>query len=45
MSADLSAGRKAKGTVAFEVPVDSQVIEFEFEDNFWTDSKIVFLYE
>lgn len=45
LSADLSAGRKAKGTIAFEVPVDAKVIEIEFEDNFWTDSKIIFLYE
>ncbi len=45
LSADLSAGRKAKGAVAFEVPVDAKTIEFEFEDNFWTESKIVFLYE
>lgn len=45
LSADLSSGRKAKGTVAFEVPEDAKTIEFEFEDNFWTESKIVFLYE
>lgn len=45
LSAELSAGRKAKGTIAFEVPVEAQVIEFEFEDNFWTESKIIFLYE
>lgn len=45
LSASLSAGRKAKGTVAFEVPIDAQVIEIEFEDNFWTESKIIFLYE
>lgn len=45
LSATLSAGRKAKGTVAFEVPLDAQTIEFEFEDNIWTESKVVFLYE
>lgn len=45
LSATLSAGRKAKGTIAFEVPRDAQVVEFEFEDNFWTESKIIFLYE
>lgn len=45
LSAELSAGRKAKGTVAFEVPKDAQTIEIEFEDNLWTNSKIVFLYE
>lgn len=45
LSAELSAGRKAKGTIAFEVPIDAEVVEFEFEDNVWTESKIVFLYE
>lgn len=45
ISATLSAGRKAKGTVAFEVPKDAQAIEFEFEDNIWTQNKIIFLYE
>lgn len=45
LSATISAGRKAKGTIAYEVPVDASVIEFEFEDNIWTDNKIIFLYE
>lgn len=45
LSATLSAGRKAKGTVAFEVPMDASVIEIEYEDNVWTSSKIVFLFE
>ena len=45
LSSSLSPGRKAKGTIAFEVPKDAQVIEFEFVDNFWTENKLVFLYE
>lgn len=45
LSATLSAGRKAKGTVAFEVPVNAKVIEIEYEDNFWTESKVIFLVE
>lgn len=45
LSATLSSGRKAKGTVGFEVPENAKVIEIEFEDNLWTDSKIIFLYE
>lgn len=45
LSATLSAGRKAKGTVAFEVPREAQTIEIEYEDNFWTENKIIFLYE
>lgn len=44
LSATLSAGRKAKGTVAFEVPKDASVIEIEYEDNVWTGDKIIFAY-
>ncbi len=45
LSATLSAGRKAKGTIAFEVPKNANTIEIEFEDNIWTSSKIIFKYE
>ena len=44
LSATLSPGRKAKGTVAFEVPSDAKVIEIEYEDNIWTSNKIIFAY-
>ncbi len=42
LSADLSAGRKAKGTVTFEVPVDATVIEFEYETSIWSSNPVVF---
>lgn len=42
LSATLSAGRKAKGTVSFEVPVDAEIVEVEYETNYWTSSRIVF---
>ncbi len=42
LGASLSAGRKASGTVSFEVPVDAEVIEVEYETNYWTSSRIVF---
>ena len=42
LSATLSAGRKAKGTVTYEVPNDATVIEVEFEDNIWTSDRITF---
>lgn len=45
LSATMSAGRKAKGTIAYEVPVDAKTIEIEYEDNLWTQDKIIFLYE
>lgn len=42
LSATLSAGRKAKGTVTFEVPDDATVIEVEFNNNIWTSNRIIF---
>ena len=45
LSANFSVGQKAKGSVAFEVPKNASVVEFELEDNMWTDSNIIFLYE
>ena len=42
LSATLSAGRKTKGTVTFEVPIDAEVIEVEFLSNYWTSNRVVF---
>lgn len=42
LSATISAGRKAKGTVTFEVPDNASVIEVEYVDNVWTSDRIVF---
>lgn len=42
LSATLSAGRKAAGTVTFEVPVDAEVIEVEYLSNYWTSNRVVF---
>ncbi len=42
LSATLSAGRKAKGTVTFEVPVDATQIELEYLSNAWTSNRLVF---
>ncbi len=42
ISATLSAGRKADGAVYFEVPVDAEVIEVEYETDFWSDGKATF---
>lgn len=44
LSATLSPGKKAAGTISFEVPEGASVIEAEYEDNIWTSSKIIFLY-
>lgn len=45
LSATLSAGRKAKGTVTFEVPIDAEVIEVEYLSNYWTSNRVVFTVE
>lgn len=42
LSATISAGRKAKGSVTFEVPDAAEVIEVEFNNNVWTSDRIVF---
>ena len=42
ISATLSPGRKAKGTVTFEVPKDAEVVEVEYLTNFWTSNRVVF---
>lgn len=42
ISATLSAGRKAKGTVTFEVPIDATVVEVEYLSNIWTSNRVVF---
>lgn len=42
LSATLSAGRKAKGTVTFEVPDGASVVEVEYLSNYWTSNRVVF---
>lgn len=42
LSGTISAGRKIKGTVTFEVPDNAEVIEVEYDDNVWISKKIVF---
>lgn len=42
INATLSAGRKAVGTVTFEVPDDAQTVEVEYVNDFWTSGRVVF---
>lgn len=42
LSATLSAGRKAQGTVTFIVPDDATTVEVEYVSNLWTSSRVVF---
>lgn len=39
----LSGGKKAKGSVYYEVPADAKNIIVEYETNLWTESKVIFV--
>ena len=43
LDATLSPGKKTKGSVFFEVPKKSKEITLEYETNFWTEDKIMFV--
>lgn len=43
LNATLSSGKKTKGTVTFEVPIEASDIQIEYETNFWNDEKIIFI--
>ena len=43
LDATLSKGKKTKGSVYFEVPKDTKEMTIEYETNFWTESKIIFI--
>ncbi len=45
LSATVSGGRTASGYVYFEVPEDAEYIEVEYETNFWSDKKAIFVVE
>lgn len=42
LDATLSPGKKAKGSVFFELPKDSKEISLEYSPSFWSDNKVVF---
>lgn len=39
----LSPGRNTKGKIFYEVPIDAESIEIEFETSLWTQDKIYFI--
>lgn len=43
LDASISPGKKAKGSVYFEIPVDATEVTVEYETNFWTENKIIFV--
>ena len=42
LSATISAGRKAKGTVTFAIPDNCEVAEVEFVSDYWSSKRVVF---
>ena len=42
LDATLSAGKKTKGVVCFEIPKDAKNISLEYETDFWDESKVCF---
>ncbi len=42
LNAKISAGRKAKGTVTFEVPKDAGIIEIEYRNNLFLSDAVIF---
>ena len=43
LSATLSAGKKAKGAVYFAVPDNSEEVIAEYEVDFWSEDKVIFI--
>lgn len=43
IDATLSPGKKVFGAVYYEVPKKSKKITLEFETNFWSQDKIIFV--
>lgn len=43
LSADLSAGKKTKGSIYFQVPKDATTITVEYEVDYWSSEKVEFI--
>lgn len=43
IDATLSPGKKVKGGVYFEVPSDANSVTLEYETNFWSEDKVIFI--
>lgn len=41
--ATISPGKKSRGAIYYEVPVDAKEIELEYETDFWSEKKIIFV--
>ena len=42
LSASVSGGRKARGTVTFEIPDDAQIVEVEYDTGSKADQRVIF---
>lgn len=45
LAATVSPGRKASGSVYFEVPKGAKAVEVEYETDFWSGNKAIFVVE
>lgn len=43
LDATLSSGKKTRGYIFYEVPADAEEVTLEYETNFWTEDKIIFV--
>lgn len=43
LSATLSPGKKVKGAMYYEVPKDASEVTLEYETDYWTEDKIIFV--
>ncbi len=43
LDATMSPGKKAAGAVYYEVPADAKEVTLEYETNFWSQNKVVFV--
>lgn len=43
LDATIAPGKKAKGSIYYEIPKDAKEVTLEYETSFWTEDKIVFV--
>lgn len=43
LSGTLSSGKKLKGALYFEIPLDAKSVELEYKNNIWLEDKIKFI--
>ena len=41
--ATISPGKKSRGAIYYEVPIEAKEVELEYETDFWSEKKIIFV--